>query len=64
MPKVHLSPSVRLPDPHHRKIKAWAALHGVSLREALCLAIDALLRCPNPKGADALPAQLILNKDS
>lgn len=34
------SPVIRLPQSYHRKAKAWAALQGLSLRQAMCLLID------------------------
>jgi hypothetical protein len=34
------SPVIRLPDSHHRRAKAWAALQGLSLRDAMCVLID------------------------
>ncbi len=34
------SPVIRLPQSYHRRAKAFAALNGVSLREAICRLID------------------------
>lgn len=42
------SPVIRLPDSHHRRAKAWAALNGLSLRDAMCVLIDqAWGTCPD-----------------
>ncbi len=34
------SPVIRIPTQYHRRAKAWAALRGLSLRQAMCLLID------------------------
>lgn len=34
------SPVIRLPDAHHRRAKVWAALRGLTLRDAMCVLID------------------------
>lgn len=34
------SPVIRLPQSHHRRVKAWGALRGLTIRQAMCLLID------------------------
>jgi hypothetical protein len=36
------SPVIRLPQSHHRRVKAWGALRGLTIRQAMCLLIDTL----------------------
>lgn len=54
------SPVIRLPQSHHRRAKAFAALNGLSLRDAICHLIDAVFPdcgCEPPKAA---PRQLAI----
>ncbi len=53
------SPVIRIPIQYHRRAKAFAAMKGVSLREAICHLIDQVCpTCIEPAQTD--PRQLTI----
>jgi len=58
------SPVIRLPQSHHRRAKAFAALHGLSLRAAICRLIDEVYPVCDVPECDPLQLTILGSDDA